>query len=423
LLTESFSGGPLSGLSVTNRYDALLRRTNLVFGGAGMVNQTLYTFDTSSRLQLVSNAALGVTYGYLTNSGLVRALTFADSGAVRLAVTNTFDSLNRLTRRASVPSASSAGTLSYDYAYNSANQRMAVTNADASRWDYGYDTLGQVTNGVKRWSDASLVAGQQFEYAFDDIGNRRWTRSGGNGAGANLRQSSHTNNLLNQITGRSVPGYVEVLGTAATNATVTVNYTATERQGEYFRAELTVTNGSGPVWQGITNLAVISPGGTMLDAAFTVCSGLKALASATNDTRLAAQADFSPSDLARGREADVMNRCQSVLALGNGNAAALAAKYHVTAADLTALQGAITAFAAVQPMPRQGRAASAAELRNLFARLDETLNSKLDPLLARFRFTQPSFHEEYLTARTIVDSTGSRALKDSTPPAPLANAA
>ena len=57
-----------------------------------------------------------------------------------------------------------------DYAYNSANQRTAITKADNSRWAYGYDTLGQVTSGKKYWSNASIVAGQQFEYGFDDIG-------------------------------------------------------------------------------------------------------------------------------------------------------------------------------------------------------------------------------------------------------------
>ena len=58
------------------------------------------------------------------------------------------------------------------YQLNSANQRVAVTNADGSYWVYGYDNLGQVTSGKKYWSDNTPVAGQQFEYTFDDIGNR-----------------------------------------------------------------------------------------------------------------------------------------------------------------------------------------------------------------------------------------------------------
>jgi hypothetical protein len=36
-----------------------------------------------------------------------------------------------------------------------------------------YDSLGQVTSGKRAWADGSRVAGQQFDYSFDDIGNRR----------------------------------------------------------------------------------------------------------------------------------------------------------------------------------------------------------------------------------------------------------
>ena len=40
------------------------------------------------------------------------------------------------------------------------------------RTKYEYDALGQVKCGKKYWADGTPVAGQQFEYAFDDIGNR-----------------------------------------------------------------------------------------------------------------------------------------------------------------------------------------------------------------------------------------------------------
>ena len=78
--------------------------------------------------------------------------------------------------------------------------------------------------------------------------------------GVNLKYQRHTANNLNQYTSRSVPGYVEVLGTANSQATVTVNGTPTHRRGDYFRAEVAVDNSSGPVWQAITNLAVLNNG-------------------------------------------------------------------------------------------------------------------------------------------------------------------
>ena len=38
----------------------------------------------------------------------------------------------------------------------------------------------------------SPVAGQQFEYAFDDIGNRTQTKAGGDENGWNLRPAGYT---------------------------------------------------------------------------------------------------------------------------------------------------------------------------------------------------------------------------------------
>ena len=82
---------------------------------------------------------------------------------------------------------------------------------------------------------------------------------------------------------------------------------------------------------------------------------------------------------------------------------------------------AITAFTDAQSKPRVGRATSAAatsELVTLFAELDEVLTEQLDPLMTKFRFTQPAFFAEYQTARVIVDSAASHDVT-----VPLAKAA
>lgn len=70
---------------------------------------------------------------------------------------------------------------------------------------------------------------------------------------------------LNQITSRSVPGYVSVIGTATNTATVSLwgdngQYAVTSRKGAYFRGELSVDNNAGPVWLTVTNLAVLQNG-------------------------------------------------------------------------------------------------------------------------------------------------------------------
>jgi RHS repeat-associated protein len=101
------------------------------------------------------------------------------------------------------------------------------------------------------------IAGQQFEYAFDDIGNRKYANSGGDGTGANLRTQSYTVNNLNQYTQRTLPGYVDVLGAATNTADVVVNNRVAYRKGDYYRQELTVANSTAAVWQGVTNVGFL----------------------------------------------------------------------------------------------------------------------------------------------------------------------
>ncbi|HTL59887.1 MAG TPA: RHS repeat-associated core domain-containing protein [Candidatus Limnocylindrales bacterium] len=257
LLGEACTGGPLGGLRITNAFDAVLRRI-----AVGVSNQpsTLvqYGYDLGGRLSAVTNSNFRASYTYVANSPLVSQISYTYSGVSRMSTTKQYDNLNRLTQISSVPSA--GPTASFNYQYNPANQRTAMTNADNSWWSYGYDSLGQVTSGKKYWSDATPVAGEQFEYAFDDIGNRRSTKAGGDQWGANLRYATYSANNLNQYTSRTVPGAADVIGTATNNATVTVNNTRTYRKGSFYQVSLPLNNGSGAVYQAVTNLAVMNNG-------------------------------------------------------------------------------------------------------------------------------------------------------------------
>ena len=71
--------------------------------------------------------------------------------------------------------------------------------------------------------------------------------------------------LLNQYTSRTVPGFVNVLGTATNTATVSLwsqdnlaLYPPPTRQGDYFRGEMLFNNNTGALWLTITNVAVLS---------------------------------------------------------------------------------------------------------------------------------------------------------------------
>src|SRR5882762_7479953 len=125
-----------------------------------------------------------------------------------MTTTKSYDLLNRLLGISSAPSAASA--LSFSYLYNDANQRIQCRLADGCFWIYEYDSLGQVKSGKKYWPDWTPVAGQQFEYTHDDIGNRTQIKSGGDENGWNLRVATYGANSLNQYTNRDVPGYVDM---------------------------------------------------------------------------------------------------------------------------------------------------------------------------------------------------------------------
>ena len=262
LLSASYSGGPLEGLTVTNSYDQYLRRTNvaLLNASASIVASSSYGYDAASRLASAFSGTASATYSYLANSPLVRQIAYTNSGALRMTTIKQYDYLNRLTKIVSTPVGSNTPPFSFDYTYNTANQRTAVTNADGSYWVYQYDNLGQVTSGKKYWSDGKPVAGRQFTYDFDDVGNRTSTASGGDSSGNNLRTANYTANDLNQCISRGVPGYAEILGSASTNATVTVNLQRALRQGKYFWDELPVDNSGSALWLSLTNLAVVNNG-------------------------------------------------------------------------------------------------------------------------------------------------------------------
>ncbi len=243
-ISETWEGGPLDGVIVARDYDSLLRLENVSSTlDSELLSSAAYTYDPASRMATVTDTSGAniATYAYLPNSLLMDSLTFKNAGETRMTTTKTWDGLSRLE---SINNVLVGGTVvsSHNYLYNQANQRSKATLADGSYWEYEYDHLGQVTSGKHYWSDGAPVAGQQFEYTYDDIGNRETTEAGGNPDGGGLRGSLYTANLLNQYEQRTVPGAVDIVGTAHAQATVTINNQAVIRQGEYFWKEFEVPN-------------------------------------------------------------------------------------------------------------------------------------------------------------------------------------
>ena len=98
------------------------------------------------------------------------------------------------------------------------------------------------------------MAGQQFEYDYDQIGNRLFSRGGGDQNGGDLRETEYSVNDLNQYTERTVPEYVDVIGAAPANKTVRVGGTSAgvTRHGEYFRKEIAESNTGSAQYPAVT---------------------------------------------------------------------------------------------------------------------------------------------------------------------------
>jgi YD repeat-containing protein len=159
VLSESYSGGTLGGLKVTNQFDTDLRRTNTaLLNGSTTLCQAIYGYDNASRLSTVSDGINNAAYSYLANSSLVGQIVFNSNTVARMTTIKQYDYLNRLSSIGSTPSNSFA------YLYNAVNQRTMNRQWDGSYWRYGYDALGQLISGMKYWVDETPARPVRYEY-------------------------------------------------------------------------------------------------------------------------------------------------------------------------------------------------------------------------------------------------------------------
>jgi RHS repeat-associated protein len=252
-LTESYTSGTFIGVSTTYGYDSLKRRSaHTLVIGSGTIGVG-YTYDGVSRLQTVTSGSDVATYSYLPNSSLTGGITQTHGSTTVLTGTRTYDNLNRL-RTISTVSGTSVVS-SFTYGYNDLNQRMSAELQDGTKWAYGYDGKGQVTTAARSWADESPVAGQQYGYQFDGIGNRTSTTVNG-------RSATYTPNELNQYEEREVPGAIDIIGSATAAATVSVNGGTAARKGDYFYKTLSIDNGTQAQYPEVEVMAVLNNSGT-----------------------------------------------------------------------------------------------------------------------------------------------------------------
>ena len=246
LATSTLPHAP--GRELTYTYDAAGRSEQL---SIRIGDEALYArhinYDLAGRIQSVSDGSWRATYSYAPDGRTINGRTVQNGGVPTLVVTNTYDGLDRLL---SVHNSTRSGAVrASTYTYNAANQRTRMDLADGTSWRYGYDALGQLTNGVKVFSDGDPMGAMNFRYAFDTIGNRRDVSLP---IGIQTEPETYAANALNQYTSRTVPSYLIHSGHAEPEAAVHIGRTAepltpAHRQGYYYWGIVPVENQTNPV--------------------------------------------------------------------------------------------------------------------------------------------------------------------------------
>ncbi len=137
------------------------------------------------------------------------------------------------------------------YILDAKGRRQSLFREDGTRWDFGYNSRDEVETGAKRQSNGNLLAGRQFSYEYDDVGNRKTARFGGDGNGANLRTIGYTANSVNQYTSLTHPGIAQLLGYSPDAGAITATpgqQGSTTIQGNFWRAEVSENNSTTGKW-------------------------------------------------------------------------------------------------------------------------------------------------------------------------------
>jgi RHS repeat-associated protein len=253
---------------MANHFDPVQGRDwlKVQVGGQDRLTQT-YSYDPNSgRLKTASYGNYSSSYAYRANSDLLQTISGKYLETTKSTATYDWDYGVRVK---SVQNSGSGLLSSHTYIYDPLGRRRSTALMDGSHWEYGYNDRNELTSGKHYWGDASFAASQQFEYGYDSIGNRDYTRSGGDGAGNNLRFADYTANGLNQYSVRGVPGTVDITGLATEGQTVTVNGQNASRHADYFSAAAVLNTGGAPVSQSVT-VQLLGSGGTSTSGRMTM---------------------------------------------------------------------------------------------------------------------------------------------------------
>ena len=113
-----------------------------------------------------------VEQGYQSGLDRLASTVSKHNGSTVLTAARVWDSAGRLQSIQNTLNSQPSTLTAHSYSYDSVNRRTKAVREDGSFWSYGYDDRDEVTSGKHNWGDWSPVSGQQFTYAYDNIGNR-----------------------------------------------------------------------------------------------------------------------------------------------------------------------------------------------------------------------------------------------------------
>lgn len=145
------------------------------------------------------------------------------------------------------------------------------------------------------------------------------------------------------------------------------------------------------------------------EAVFVVSEPLSALAASANNNTLLDEVAISRSGLDHLSADGLDTFATRVAARGTTNQTVLTGTYGVTVAQVTAITTARTTFAPWVNKTRTAvveRSAVTASIPALDRQAKLLLRGQLDPLMNRFRLTNPTLYAAYRAARTVVDRHG-----------------
>lgn len=242
IISDLYETGPLAGYGHTQALDPQngyrpSARSALKPNNRTLQRETL-AYDDFGRIEALTVGQDIIEYGFHHDTSQPTTTTVFRDEEASITQTHVFDHLGRLK---SISASDGTNDLfSAVQQIDALNRVTRITLADDHYWDYEYDSMNQVTSGVKRDPAGTALPGYSFGYGFDTIGNRE-------NATRESTTENYTPNALNQIESIDHVGLLHLLGSADAAATLTLNGHPTTRTGERFYHALSGNNTFEPI--------------------------------------------------------------------------------------------------------------------------------------------------------------------------------